>query len=132
MYISSINHYIFEVSRYTNIVYVGKYLVPTYIMKGLFVTKLYLLVSKLYELVRKFHNFFLTSSETEAWFIFEGFMYCLLWKVYFQLSGTFFAFFIWSVNCSRDFFSQFVRHWIIWVEYLSHVTYLWDVQKLKH
>ena len=132
MYISSINHYIFEVSRYTNIVYIGKYLVPTYIMKGLFVTKLYLLVSKLYELVRKFHNFFLTSSETEAWFIFEVFMYCLLWKVYFQLSGTFFAFFIWSVNCSRDFFSQFVRHWIIWVEYLSHVTYLWDVQKLKH
>ena len=33
--------------------------------------------------------------------------YCPLWIVHFQLSDTFFAFFIWSVNCSSDFFSHF-------------------------
>ena len=61
------------------------------------------------ELVKsKFHNFFLTCSETEARFIFESFKYCLLWKVHFQLSDTFLAFFICSANCSRDFLSHFV------------------------
>ena len=58
--------------------------------------------------VSKFHNFFLTYSETEARFIFEGFKYCSLWKFHFHFSGTFLAFFIWSVNCSREFLSHFV------------------------
>ena len=82
--------------------------------------------------VSKFHKFFLTCSETEARFIFEGFKYCPLWKVNFQLSGTFLAFFIWSVNCLRDFFSHFVNQYNVWIESLNHVTYLGDVQKLKH
>ena len=43
--------------------------------------------------VIKFHNFFLTCSETEARCIFEGFQHCHLWKVQFQLSSTFFSFF---------------------------------------
>ena len=43
--------------------------------------------------VSKFHNFYLTCSETEAKCIFEGFLYCHLWKVQFQLFSTFFSFF---------------------------------------
>ena len=58
--------------------------------------------------VSKFHKFFLTCLETEARFIFEGFLYCHLWKVHFQLSSTFLAFFIWSVNWSSHFFSHFL------------------------
>ena len=70
----------------------------------------FLLVSKLYQLVSKFHNF-LTCSETEARCIFEGFLYCHLWKVQFELLQYFFEhFFIWSVNCSNQFFSPF---WLV-------------------
>ena len=54
-------------------------------------------------------KFFLTSSEFEARFILEGFKYCPLWKVNFQLSGAFFAFFIWSVNCIRGRFQLFCQ-----------------------
>ena len=91
--------------------------------------KLYLLVSKLYELSQQMPQLF---SNMLGRFIFEGFKYCPLWKVNFQLSNTFLAFFIWSVNCSRDFFSHFVSQQMVWVESLNHVTYLGDVQKLKH
>ena len=59
--------------------------------------------------VSKFHNFFLACSGTEARCIFEGFEYCHLWKVQFQLSSTIFSFFfIWSVNYSSHFFSPFL------------------------
>ena len=56
--------------------------------------------------VSKFHNLFLTRSETEARFIFEGFYYCDLWiydQSFIQLSSTLLAIFIWSVNCSSLF-----------------------------
>ena len=43
--------------------------------------------------VSKFYNFFLTWSETKARCIFEGFYYCHLWKVQYQLSSNFLAFF---------------------------------------
>ena len=75
---------------------------------SLLLFQLYLLVVNWMSWVSKFYNFFLTCSETEEKFIFDGFKYCTLWKVNFQLSGTFLALFIWSVNCSRDFFSHFV------------------------
>ena len=59
--------------------------------------------------VSKIDNFFLTCSETEPRCIFEGFQFCHLWKVQFQLSSTFFSFFfIWSVNCLGHFFSPFL------------------------
>ena len=61
----------------------------------------------------KFHNFFLTCTETEARFIFEGFKCCPLWEFHFH----FLTFFIWSVNCSRDFFSHFVGQYIVWVKF---------------
>ena len=82
--------------------------------------------------VSKFHNFFPTCSETVVRFIFESLKYCPLWKVHFQLSGIFIAFFIWSINCSREFFSRFVGQYISWIESLSYVTYFGDIQKLKH
>ena len=66
--------------------------------------------------VSKFHHFFLGCLETKARFIFQGFKYCPLSKVHFQLCSTFLAFFIWSVNCSRDFFRYFfsqLSHWIM-------------------
>ena len=56
--------------------------------------------------VSKFHNLFLTRSETEARYIFEGFHYCDLWiydQSFIQLSSTLLAIFIWSVNCSSLF-----------------------------
>ena len=89
-------HCILEVSRYTNIVYTGVYLVLTLtkiIFNCLLLFNLFLLATKLKSQVSKFHNFFLTCSETEARCIFEGPWYCHLWKVQFQCSGTFLAFF---------------------------------------
>ena len=64
--------------------------------------------------VSKFNNFFVICSEIKARRIIEGFQYCFLWKVQFQLSSTFSSFFstglliaqitflvpiCWSVNC---------------------------------
>ena len=42
--------------------------------------------------VSKFNDFFLTCTETEAWFIFQGAQCCPLWKVHFQYFYTFLAF----------------------------------------
>ena len=53
-------------------------------------------------------------------------------EVNFQLADTFLAFFIWFLNWSTDSFSHFVSQLIVWVQSLNHVTYLGDVQKLKH
>ena len=122
---------------HTNIVYIGKYLVLLYI-ENLFSTVWCFLPKYLFTSVNpmnwvsKFQNFFPTCSETEARFIFESLKYCPLWKVHFQLSGIFIAFFIWSINCSREFFSRFVGQYISWIESLSYVTYFGDIQKLKH
>ena len=58
--------------------------------------------------VSKFNYFFLTRTEIEARFIFEGFMYCPLWKVHFQYCDTFFHFFARFVNYSRDCSSHVV------------------------
>ena len=137
MQIWSVNYsYILEVSRFAIIVCIERYLVLTY-MQRFFSTvccfSTYICWSvNCMSWVSKFHNFFLTGSETEARFIFEGFKYWPLWKVNFQLPGTFLAFLIWSVNCWREFFSHFVSQHIVWVESLNHVTYLRYVQKSKH
>ena len=110
-------HYILEVSRYRNIVYIGDIGVVfstdinrKFIFNCLLFFKLFLLVSKLYELSQEVlqYNFFLTCSETEARFVFAGFWNCHLWKVQFQLSSTFFSlFFVWSVNYQVALFSHF-------------------------
>ena len=101
-------HYILRMSRYTNIVYIGRYLVLTYIER--FISTVSCFFSYIcwsvdcMKSISKFNNFFLTCRETEARFLFEDFNFVLYGK--FRLSNTFFAFFIWSVNCSRHFLSH--------------------------
>ena len=133
-YINYLSH--FGSVKIDNIVYIGRYLVLTY------TETFYSTVSCFFSYIcwsvnykswiSKFHNVFLTCSETGTRFIFEGFKYCPLWKVNFQLWNTFLTFSIWSVNCAWDFFSHFVSQQIVWVVTLNYVTYLGDVQKLKH
>ena len=81
-------HYILRMSWYTNIVYIGSYLVLTYI--------------------ERFISTVSTWTETEARFIFEGFNNILYGKVI-SYSPIIFSLFLWSVNCSRDFFSHLVN-----------------------
>ena len=101
-----------KVSKHTKIVYIGDYFVLTYIER--FFSTVYIFLSYFCWLVNctnwvnKFHNCFLTCSETEESFICEVFQYCHLCKVKFQLPSTFLVLSIWSVNCSSHFFSHFL------------------------
>ena len=107
----SINYYILKISRYTNIVYIGRYLALTYIER--FISTICCFFSYIcwsvnwMSWISKFKNFFLACTETEARFIFEDFNIVLCWK-FISDSPMLFLFFIWSVNCLRDFFSHFV------------------------
>ena len=84
MKIWSINYYILKMSRYTNIVYIGRYLVLTYIER--FISTVCCFFSYIcwsvncMSWVSKFNNFFLICTETEARFIFEGFNIALYGK----------------------------------------------------
>ena len=78
--------------------------------------------------VSKFNNFFLICTETEAKFIFEGLYIVLYGNFICDFPILFSLFFIWSVNCLRDFFNHFVSQSILWVGSLDHRTYLGDVQ----
>ena len=118
-------HYILEVSRCTNIVYIEVYLVLIYI-EILFSTVCYFLrcfcwSANCMSWISKSHNIFLKYSESEASFLFESYIfeYYNLKKVQFQLSCTFLAFSIWSINCSSHFFSRFA-----WVNNLYELS-LW-------
>ena len=77
-------HYILKMSRYTNIVYIGRYLVLTYIER--FISTVCCFFSYICwsinctSWVSKFNNFFLTCRETEARFIFESFNIVLYGK----------------------------------------------------
>ena len=66
--------------------------------------------------IGKFYNIFLACSETDAWCIFEGFQYCHLGKVEFQLFSIFKLFLIWCVNYWSHFLATFCRS--VWVESL--------------
>ena len=77
MQIWPINYYILKMSRYTNNVYIGRYLVLTYIER-FFSTVCCFFCYICWSVncmswVSKLNNFFLTYTETEARFIFEGF-----------------------------------------------------------
>ena len=103
-----IMHYILEVLRYTNIAYIGMCLVLTY-AKRIYKTVCYFLSYFCWSIscmsqVSKFHNFSQTCSETGARFIFEGFQYCHLWKVKFQLSSACLAFLYFSFFLFLSFF----------------------------
>ena len=99
-------HYIMKVSRFTNIVHIAVYLLLTCIEN--FFSTIYYLFSNFWwsvncmSQVSKSHNVFPTCSETEARLIFKTY-------IQFQLSSTFLAFFIWSVNCSSHFLANFCR-----------------------
>ena len=84
MQIWSINYYILKMSRYTNIVYIGRYLVLTYIERFISTACCFFSYicwsAKCMSWVSKFNNFFLTCTETEARFIFEGFNIVLYGK----------------------------------------------------
>ena len=118
--------------KWTKIAYIGMDLVLTYIER-LFSTVYYFSSYFHWSIscvrARKFHSFFLTRSETEARFKFEGFYFCYLWNVQFQLSSTFLAFCIWSVNYASQIFSQFFCQS---VNCIRRVFDFGDLQKLKH
>ena len=108
----SINYYILKMSRYTNIFYIGRYLVLTYIER--FISTVCCLFSYIcwsvncMSWISKFNNLFLTFTETKARFIFEGFNIVHYRKFISVSLILFLILFIWSVNCLRDFFSHFV------------------------
>ena len=85
MQIWSISYYILKMPRYTNIVYIRRYLVLTYIER--FVSTIYCFFSYIcwsvncMSWVSKSNNFFLACTETEAEFIFEGFNIVLYAKL---------------------------------------------------
>ena len=93
----SINYYILKMPRHTNIVYIEKDLVLTYIERFIstvfncFFGYICWLVNCM-SWVSKFNNFFLTFTETEAKFIFEGFNIALYGK-FISDSPIFFLFF---------------------------------------
>ena len=58
--------------------------------------------------VSKFNNFFLTCTENEARFAFEGFNIVLYGKFISDSLIPFLFLFIWSVNCLRGFFNHFI------------------------
>ena len=87
--------YIFEVSRYTIIVYIEKYLVMTHV-ESLFSTVCCLFNYICWSVncviwVSKSYKFFLTCSETEARFIFEGLL--VIW--FMKSSMPTFQYFCW-------------------------------------
>ena len=53
--------------------------------------------------------------------MFDGFKYCHLWKVQFQLIGIFLDFFVWSVNCTN----LYRKLWILFCTF----TDMWAVLK---
>ena len=77
-------YYILKMSRNTNIVYIWRYLALTYIER--FISTICCFFSYIcwpvncMSWVSKFNNFFLTCTETEARFIFEGFNFVLYGK----------------------------------------------------
>ena len=106
-------HYNLEELKYAKVVYIGLYLILTYIERSFLIVCYFLSYFcqsvNFMSSVSKFHNFFPTCWEIEKWFIFEVFFqYCCLWKFQFQFSSSFLAFLMWSVHCSSHFLSQFL------------------------
>ena len=102
-------HYILKMSRYTNIVYIGRYLVLTYIER--FISTVCCFFSYIYWSVKcmswvsKFKKIFLTYRETEARFIFEGFN-IVLYRKFISDSRILFLFFYLVCKLFKHFVSQ--------------------------
>ena len=107
MQIWSKNYYILKMSRYTNIVYIGRYLVLTYIER--FISTVCCFFNYIcwpvncMSWVSKFNNFFLTCRETEARFIFESFNIVLYGK-FISNSAILFSLFCLVCKLSKGLF----------------------------
>ena len=127
MKIWSINYYILKMSRYTNIVYIGRYLVLTYIKR--FISTVCCFFSYICWSVNcmiwvsKFNNFFLTCREPEARFI----LWALIWSFMessFLTLQYFFGFFCLLCKFFTGLFQTLCKSvnftsWVI--EYLGYV-----------
>ena len=130
MQIWSINCYILKMPRYTNIVYIGRYLVLTYterLKQQQFAAFLAIFVGQEIAWLES------VNSVTFFWHVrkLRQDLYLRALILSFMKSSFvtpwYFFCFIWSTNCLRDFFSHFVSQYIVWVESLNHRTYLGDV-----
>ena len=135
MQIWSINYWL-HLSRYKKIVYIGRYSILTYIeIFFLIVCCFFSYICRSVNCmswVSKFNYFFLTCTEIEARFIFEGFMYCPLWKVHFQCSDTFFHFFCQVCKLFKGLFQPRCQSVNLWLKSLNRRTCLAEVQWRKH
>ena len=106
-------HYNVEVLRYTNIVYVGAYLVKTYVKNcsQLFVTfkAIFCWLAICISRVSKFHSYFDMNRNSDKIYLL-GILVLPLWKFQSQLSSTYLAFLKWSINCSSHFFIHFLLY----------------------
>ena len=104
-------YYILKMSRYANIVYIGRYLVLRYMERFnstvcCFFSYICWSVNCM-SWVSKFNNFFLHAGKLRQDLYLRA-LILLFMEVHFWLSNTFFAFLIWSfLIWSRDFFSHF-------------------------
>ena len=103
-------HYILKISRSTNIVYIGRYLVLTYIKW--FISTVFSFFSYIcwsvncMSWVCKFYKFFLTWTETETRFIFEGFNIVLHGKFSSDTPIFFFCFFDFACKLLKRLFQS--------------------------
>ena len=131
MQIWSINYYILKMSRYTNIVYIGRYLVLRY--KERFISTFFWFFSYIcwsvncISWVSKFNNFFLTCRETEARFIFEGFNIVLYGKFIYD-SRILFLFFYLVCKLCKGLFQSLCQS----VNCMSWVFESWNIPRRCH
>ena len=131
MQIWSINYYILKMPRYTNIVYIGRYLVLTYIER--FISTVCCFFSCIcwsvncMSWVSKFNNSFLTCTETEAKFMFEGFNIVLYGK-FISNSPTLFLFFYLVCKLFKGLFQSLCQS----VNCMSWVFESWNIPRRCH
>ena len=133
MQIWSLNYYILKMSRYTDIVYIGRYLVLTYIERFISTVKCffsYICWSvNCMSWVSKYNNFFLTCMATEARFIFEVF-HIILYEKFISDSLILFCFFYLVCKLFKGLFQPLCQSvnfmsWVFESENISrrcHVT----------
>ena len=127
----SINYYILKMSRYTNIVYIGRYLVLAYIER--FISTVCCFFSYIcwsvncMSWVSKFKNCFLTCTDTEARFIFEGFNIVLYGK-FISDSLTLFLFFYLVCKLFEVLFQSLCQL----VNCMSWVFESWNIPRRCH
>ena len=124
MQIWSINYYILKMSRYTNIVYIGRYLVLTYIER--FFSTVCCFFSYIcwsvncMSWVSKFSNFFWHIRKLRQ-DLYSRALILSFMENSFLMPRYFFCFFIWFVNCLRYFFSHYeLSLWIM--EHISEMS----------